>query len=67
MTNTMKEKLQHNGAMQKFNKGLSLIEEEVDIAMRGEFCTQTDVDYLVQGFLLIKEFKAEMDKVLKEC
>ena len=52
-------------ALKKFYKGFALVNEEVDIAKRGEFSTQTDIQYLVQGATLLNEFKEELEKLLK--
>ncbi len=63
MENTLKE--QFKQSMQKFNKGLALVKEESDIANRGEFYTNIDIEYLAQGYSLLAEFKNEIEKLLK--
>ena len=65
MAQTLKERLQHNGALANLAKGIEFIEEETEIAKRGEFTTQTDVDYLSHGLELVKKFKEELDTIIR--
>ena len=50
------KKLRECGALQKLEKGLSLIKEESDIANRGELFTNVDAQYLKEGYDYLKEF-----------
>lgn len=65
--NTLKQALIANGGLEKLNKAMKLINEESEIADRGEFCSQTDAEYLHHGNRLLKEFNELLTEVLNKC
>lgn len=62
--NTLKKALTENGAMDKLRKAMNYINEESEIADRGEFFSKTDVEYLHHGNQLLKEFNELLTEVL---
>jgi len=65
--NTLKKALTENGAMDKLRKAMNYINEESEIADRGEFLSKTDVEYLHHGNQLLKEFNELLTEVLNKC
>lgn len=64
---TLKQTLTENGAMDKLRKAMNYINEESEIADRGEFFSNTDVEYLHHGNQLLKEFNELLIEVLNKC
>lgn len=63
--NTLRQILINNGALEKLNKAMKLIKEESEIADRGEFYSQTDVDYLHNGNQYLSEFYDILDQMMR--
>lgn len=65
--NTLKKALTENGAMDKLRKAMNYINEESEIADRGEFFSDFDAKYLHHGNQLLKEFNELLTEVLNKC
>lgn len=65
--NTLKKALTENGAMDKLRKAMNYINEESEIADRGEFLSDIDAKYLHHGNQLLKEFNELLTEVLNKC
>lgn len=66
MENALKKALTENGAMDKLRKAMNYINEESEIADRGEFFSKTDAEYLHHGNQLLKEFNELLTEVLNK-
>ena len=62
--NPVKKALTEKGAIDKLHKAMKYIGEETEIAKRGEFGSQTDVEYLSNGRDLLDEFYGLLVEVL---
>ena len=52
----LKEQLEANGGLEMLLNAIKLIGEESEIADRGEFYTETDVEYLHNGYEALNNF-----------
>lgn len=61
----LKERLEENGGMEQLNKAIKLIGEESKLADNGEFSTETDVEYLHNGYEALNNFYEILKKMME--